>query len=137
MRLYEYSIYMYDAKAAEITGEADPSSDIKRRFVIDLDEVCAAWQGKDSGIVILLKNGESFWLKGVAIDDFYGQWNGCATTPQPVQSVGIGTGAKSAGSTDPCPLCGCTVIVQEGLLQKCDKCGFTVAPSSLRRDGKE
>lgn len=77
MRLFEIFVYMYDQKTEELTGvEQGHASDERRRCVIDLDEVSAAWEGKDEGIVILLKNRDSIWTKDITIDEFKNKWQG-------------------------------------------------------------
>lgn len=129
MRLLEVTIYLYDKRSEEISGiDPEPSDDLKRRCFIDLDEVAVVWEGLDSGVVVLMKNRESFWLKDITIDKFVVELNSIsAVMPNKVTGV-------CSGSSEPCVLCGGRVT-QCGEKLTCEKCGFTTVPSSLNSDG--
>jgi hypothetical protein len=72
MMLLDVTIHLFDKRQSEITGlgDDDHTNDIPKKCCIDLEEVCAFWEGATEGIVVSIKNGESFWLKEWAYNKF-------------------------------------------------------------------
>ena len=72
MKLLDVVIHLFDKKQSEITGlgDDDHTNDIPKKCCIDLEWVCAFWEGATEGIVVSIKNGESFWLKEWTYDKF-------------------------------------------------------------------
>lgn len=72
MRFLEVTVHLYDQKQAEITGlgEDDHTNDVPKRCCIDLDEVMSWYEAKTEGINVVMKSGESFWLKNTSFDMF-------------------------------------------------------------------
>jgi hypothetical protein len=80
MRLIQVIVHLYDKKKAEITGDAeDTSNDVPRKCAIDLDEIAAIWEAFDEGIIVSIKSGERFWIKDGVYEDMFHRWQGTCT----------------------------------------------------------